>query len=79
MNEKNLEQLSNEEFDKLPPSLKMRLGYLKVMKEKQEQQKEEEQLTEEQLKEQQEKTPYELLKLGLEKQLKADEKDSLSD
>jgi hypothetical protein len=71
------EKLSKEELDKLPAHLKLRLGYLKLAKEKAE--KEQKDNKEQQQDDLKDKTPFELLKLGLEKQLKQDEKDGLSD
>ncbi|WP_195536189.1 hypothetical protein [Bacillus paralicheniformis] len=85
MNEKELEQLSEEQQNKLPAHLRMRLGYLKLQKEKLEQQqddnKEQQQDNEEQQDEKKapEVTPRELFSTGYDTKLKQEEKDGLSD
>ncbi|MFE4073413.1 hypothetical protein [Peribacillus sp. YIM B13477] len=45
MKDKQLENLTAEQLDKMPPALKMRLGYLKILKEKAEQKQEQQEST----------------------------------
>ncbi|TMN23163.1 hypothetical protein [Lentibacillus cibarius] len=75
--EKNAQNMSEKEKQELPTHLKMRLGYLKLQKEKMEQQQEEQEQQEDN--KAPEVTPRELFGTAYDKAMKQNEKDGLSD
>jgi hypothetical protein len=77
MNDKQMNELTEEQVRDLPAHLQMRIAYLKLQQKQQEEQRQ----TEQQQQEDSKKTPQQLIKEGLElqKQLDKETKDSLSD